>query len=234
LARNRSPNRDKAFEIYKENKGKISSQEIAKILDEKINNINTWRVKDKWSKRIKVGAPYGNKNAVGNKGGAKEGNQNARTNGWYSKYHPIKVINIIKEIQESGGTPLEILWAEIVTLEVNIIRAQKIMHVKNNIDHTRELKKVSVNKFGESKEWEIQFAWDKYAKFLDTQSRAMARLSSMLKQYDEMVHTNWDILTEEQKLKVELLKAQIDKEKKSEGTGSRVNVIFVRGKKEEV
>jgi hypothetical protein len=32
----------------------------------------------------------------------------------------------------------------------------------------------------------------------------------MLKRYDEMVHTNWDIATEEQKLRVDRLKAQLD------------------------
>lgn len=239
MSRSRSPNRDKAYEIYKKNNGQITSKKIAGILNEKISNINLWRAKDKWKLKLnKVGAPFGNKNAIGNKGGgALKENQHAFKYGLYSKYYPVKVINLVKEVQESGGTPLEILWAEIVTLQVNIIRAQKIMHVKNNRDHTKEIKKIS----GNSIEWEIQFAWDKYAKFLDCQSRAMTRLSSMLKQYDEMVHTDWDILTEEQKLKVELLKAQvellkaqIDRENKSEGTGSGVNVIFVRGKKKEV
>lgn len=223
MARTKSPNREKAFEIYREHEGNISSKEIADLLAEKINNINSWRIKDNWKNYKKGGAPKGNKNAIGNKGGAPKGNQHAYKYGWYSKYYPVKVRNLIKETIESGATPLEILWAEIITLEVNIIRAQKIMHVKNNRDHTKVLKKRSISRSGESKEWIIQFAWDKYAKFLNCQSIAMARLSSMLKQYDEMVHAEWDLLTTEQKLKVDLLKAKIDKEKKSEGIGSNIS-----------
>jgi len=227
VARAKSPNREKAFEIYREHDGNISSKEIAELLGEKINNINSWRIKDNWKNYKKGGAPKGNKNAIGNKGGAPKGNQHAYKYGWYSKYYPVKVRSLVKETIESGATPLEILWAEIVTLEVNIIRAQKIMHVKNNRDHTRVLKKHSISRSGESKEWVIQFAWDKYAKFLDSQSRAMARLSSMLKQYDEMLNANWDLLTQEQKLRVELLKAKIDKENNNKN-GFNTNVIFIK------
>lgn len=34
MPRQRSPNRDKAFEIYKEHKGNITNREIASILNE--------------------------------------------------------------------------------------------------------------------------------------------------------------------------------------------------------
>lgn len=224
MARQRSPNRDRAYEIYIEHNGKISSQEIAEILNEKINNINSWRVQDKWSKKLnKVGAPYGNKNALGNVGGAPPENQNARTYGWYSKYYPTTSRNLIKEAEEAGGTPLEILWAQIMTQWIAIIRAQKIMYVKNQKDMTKELKKTKVQKENVGsksepimedvyieEEYELQFAWDKHATFLNAQSRAMAQLTNMLKKYDEMLHANWDTATEEQKLRVEKIKLQLD------------------------
>lgn len=227
MARQRSPNRDRAYEIYVEHKGKISSQEIADLLQEKLNNINSWRVQDKWAKRLnKVGAPFGNKNAVGNKGGgAPEANQNARTYGWYSKYYPTTSRNLIKEAEEAGGTPLEILWAQIMTQWIAIIRAQKIMHVKNHDDKTKELKKfksqrenvggkssVQIEEVYREEEYEIQQAWDKHATFLTAQSRAMAQLTNMLKKYDDMLHANWDTVTEEQKLRVEKLKVDIQKD----------------------
>jgi len=227
MARQRSPNRDRAYEIYVEHDGKITSQQVADLLNEKINNINSWRVQDKWSKRLnKVGAPYGNLNAVGNKGGsAPEANQNARTYGWYSKYYPITARNLIKEAEEAGGSLLDILWAQIMTQWVAIIRAQKIMHVKNHDDMTKELKKTKVQKentgtkanpnFEETyreEEFELQFAWDKHATFLTAQSRAMAQLTNMLKKYDDMLHANWDTVTEEQRLRVEKLKVDITKD----------------------
>lgn len=224
MSRQRSPNRDKSYELYVEHNGKISSQEIADKLNEKINNINTWRVQDKWSKRLnKIGAPFGNQNAVGNSGGAPDENQNARTYGWYSKYYPTTARNLIKEAEEAGGTPLEILWAQIMTQWIAIIRAQKIMYVKNHDDMTKELKKTKVQKentgtkanpnFEETyreEEFELQFAWDKQATFLNAQSRAMAQLTNMLKKYDEMLHVNWDSVTEEQKLRVEKIRVQLD------------------------
>lgn len=224
MSRQRSPNRDKAYEIYVEHNGKISSKEIADKLNEKINNINTWRVQDRWSKRLnKVGAPYGNQNALGNKGGrAPEANQNARSYGWYSKYYPTTSRNLIKEAEEANGTPLDILWAMIITKWIAIIRSQKIMHVKDHDDLTKELKKTKVQKentgtkanpnFEETyreEEYELQFAWDKQATFLNAQSRAMGQLTNMLKKYDDMLHANWDVATEEQKLRVENLKIKL-------------------------
>ena len=37
----------------------------------------------------------------------------------------------------------------------------------------------------------------------------MQTLFNMIKQYDEMVHKNWELVTEEQKLRIEALKAKI-------------------------
>lgn len=77
MGRARSPNREKAFNLFRENEGAITSKKIAETLNEKICNINSWRITDKWKERLKskVGAPYCNKNAIGNKGGTPLQNQ---------------------------------------------------------------------------------------------------------------------------------------------------------------
>lgn len=49
MARERSPNRKKAFEIYKEHNGRITNREIAKILEISEKTIAGWKSKDKWS-----------------------------------------------------------------------------------------------------------------------------------------------------------------------------------------
>lgn len=52
MARVRSPNRDKAFEIYKEHNGEITNREIANILDTPEKTISGWKVKDKWKDKL--------------------------------------------------------------------------------------------------------------------------------------------------------------------------------------
>ena len=75
-----------AFKIYKEHHKNIKISEIAKYLNVSVNTVYSWKRRDIWDKRInsKVGAPIGNKNAIGNKGGgAPKGNLNALCHGMY-------------------------------------------------------------------------------------------------------------------------------------------------------
>jgi uncharacterized protein YjcR len=209
MSRQRSPNREKAFEIYKKFNGKITSKELAKLLDEKENNIRGWRVEDKWKKRLnKIGAPYGNKNAVGNKGGAPKGNVNSFKYGNYTKRIPFSVKTIMEELNIDD--PIERLWRNICLQDARIINMQNTMHVENKEDITKELKKVSSGDKMETQEYEIQFAWDKEANLMNTQSKAMNTLAKLIKQYVEMVNTNWDLATEEQKLRIQRLRKQVD------------------------
>lgn len=214
MARERSPNRDKAYEIYKEHNGKITSKEIAEMLNEKLNNINSWRAQDKWNKKLKkIGAPYGNNNAIGNAGGgAPQGNYNSFKYGNYTKRIPFAIKNIMQELDIED--PLEKQWRMICLQEARVINMQKIMHVKNKNDMTKELKKTSDGEKGSSEEYEIQFAWDKEASLISTQSKALNTLAKLIKQYDDMLHANWELATEEQKLRIERLKVQIENEKK--------------------
>jgi phage terminase small subunit len=224
MARARSPNRDKSYQIFKESNGKITSKEIAAILNEKLTNINSWKNQDRWSEKLKgkVGAPYGSKNAEGNKGGsAPEKNINSYKHGFYSKYLPRQTYDIFQDIENMS--PIDILWQNIKIKYAAIIRAQKIMYVKNIKDMTKQLKKTKVQSElqgikGEKKlvevfreeEFEIQFAWDKEATFLKAQSDAMRTLTNMIKQYDEMLNKNWDMVTEEQRLRIEALKTKVN------------------------
>ncbi len=134
----RSPNRQKAFEMYKANNGNIQLIDIAKALKESDSTVRAWKTKDKWTEQMNGALPtkdtersvknkekskssqkkssslyteksnvpivikntnketntikekskswrFGNKNAVGNKGGtgAPYGNKNALTTGEY-------------------------------------------------------------------------------------------------------------------------------------------------------
>lgn len=224
MPRPRSPNRDKAFEIFKEHDGNITNKEIADILSEKLVNINNWRTQDKWSKRLnKNGAPFGNQNAIGNAGGgAPVKNFNSFKYGKYTARIPFAVKNIMQELDLED--PLEKLWRSICLKEAQIIYMQDIMHVRDKNDFTKDIKKITKGK-NASIEYEIQFAWDKEAKMMNTLSTSMTTLSRMIKQYDEMIHANWDIATEEQKLRVARVKAHIEEYKnKKEHTEKKLEL----------
>lgn len=222
MARPRNPNRDKAFEIYKENKGKIDLVEIASQLNTPAGTIRGWKSKDKWeqklngtfqsnnterSKRKKGGQPNNN-NAKGH--GAPEGNNRAEKHGFFSKWLPEETAEIMNKIQSAD--PLDLLWDNIQLQYTAIIRAQKLMYVKDQEDLTTTQIAQGYSKSGSSKKWEVQQAWDKHATFLNAQSRAMKTLESMIKQYDELLNTNWELATEEQKTRIAVLKskAQLD------------------------
>jgi uncharacterized protein YjcR len=126
--------------------------------------------------------------------------------------------------------PIDMLWDQIVIQYTAIIRAQRIMYVTEKGELIKELKKKKSEKsltgtkddkkaietYSET-EWELQFAWDRQATFLKAQSRAMAELRNMIKQYDELLKSN--LATEEQELRINKLKAEI-KNLKGEGTGN--------------
>ncbi|MNW46663.1 hypothetical protein D3C74_239710 [compost metagenome] len=154
----------------------------------------------------KGGAPSGNKNAVGNKGGAAPaGNSNAVTHGLFQKYLPAESLEIMEQLQQRS--PLDIVWDNIMIQYTAIIRAQQIMYVKDREDSTTTQieEKQGDNSWGQK--WEVQQAWDKQATFLQAQSRAMATLQSLIRQYDDLLKT--ELATEEQKARIEVLRSKV-------------------------
>ncbi|MEG2412636.1 MAG: phage terminase small subunit [Clostridium sp.] len=248
MARQRNLNRDKAFELYKKNKGNVTPRVIAEELSESAANIRTWKSQDKWEEQLGIrksgrGAPKNNKNALGNNGGAPGGNLNAFKHGeripeerfaskkFLSKYLPRVTTKIMDEIVESGMDSLEILWTNIQIQFTAIIRSQKIMHVKSHNDITKEVKKnksyVDKKMKTEEVEYEIQFAWDKQERFLIAQSKGIQILMNMIKTYEELLHKNWDSATEEQKLRVDKLKIEVDKLTNKDNMGP-IKIEFIK------
>ena len=191
--------------------------EIASQLNLPEGTVRRWKSTHKWEsersdkkseRSHKKGPPKGNKNAVGNKGGAApENNKNAEKHGLFSKYLPPETLEIVSNMTIN---PLDILWDQIQIAYAAIIRAQQIMYVKDQKDKTVErISKQSGKIIGEK--WEVQQAWDKQAHFLQAQARAQSELRSLIKQYDEMLHKDWEIASEEQKARIARLKAQTDR-----------------------
>lgn len=212
---------EEAFQLFKRG---LKLVEIAKQLKIPEGTVRRWKHTYKWeversgqkserSPKRKVGGQIGNKNAVGNHGGAPKGNQNALKHGFFSRYLPEDVNAILSEIEQKD--PLDILWENIQISYAAIIRSQMIMYVKDKKDKTIEkIETKDGSIIGEK--WEIQQAWDKQASFLTAQAKAQGELRSLIKQYEELVHKNWEKATEEQKLRVDIMKAKIEKEEEKE------------------
>ena len=74
----------------------------------------------------------------------------------------------------------------------------------------------------------MQQAWDKQANFLKSQARAQRELRSMVKQYNELLHDNWELATEEQKARIHKLQAEADRIRKSSSTvGEDDGVVII-------
>lgn len=229
MPRQRSPNRDKAKQVYLESGKTLLCKKIAKILNVSESQVRNWKAQDNWdnknkvaqlkknsyaTKRKKGGQPK-NKNSKCHVSSIPKGNKNAETHGFFSKIFPPETIDIVEDIMVKD--PLDMLWENIIIQYTAIARSQKIMNVKDQEDLTKVLKREKESSGDTSgsweKEYELQFAWDKQATFLQAQSRAMSELRSLIKQYDEMLHENWDNATEEQKLRIEKLRAEVNKVK---------------------
>lgn len=179
----------------------MKQKEISAKYDISLNTLKSWIKRYNWSSEKNKGAPK-------NKRGAPIGNKNAEKFGFFSKYLPKETRELIQEI--SIKDKFDILWEQITIQYAAIIRAQKIMYVKGKEEMVKELKKYESTENGEKIEYEFQFAWDRQASFLNAQSRAMSELRSLIKQYDEMIHKDWNLATEEQKTRVEKLKCEVD------------------------
>ena len=192
--------------------------EIANQLGVPEGTVRSWKNRYKWDCNVakekrnvakaKKGGQPGNKNAVGGKGGAApKQNKNAEKHGFFSKYLPEETFSIIQDIEKKN--PLDILWENIQIAYAAIVRAQQIMYVKDHEDKTIEKveeKKSKGKLIGEK--WEVQQAWDKQATFLKAQARAQGELRSLIKQYDELLHSNYELATEEQKARIEQIRAK--------------------------
>ncbi|WP_051344094.1 phage terminase small subunit [Alicyclobacillus herbarius] len=98
MPRQRSPERDRAFQMWRESGGKMKLKDIAKALGVLDTQVRKWKNQDRWNVRLnsnvtelksnvtkRPGAPRGNRNAVGNRGGpgGPPGNKKAVVTGEY-------------------------------------------------------------------------------------------------------------------------------------------------------
>ena len=224
---------------YKDYLAGMKYKDIAEKYNVSLNTVKSWKTRNGWNRKEgapdkkvrtqkekgahkKKGGQPGNKNAAGH--GAPPENKNAEKHGFFSKWLPAETMEIMQEIEERS--PLDLLWDQIMIQYTAIIRAQKLMFVKDQRDKTVEIVKSSDS----GNEYDIQQAWDKQEKFLSAQSRAMTTLNGLIAQYEKMLHSADDAEERKERLKkMRLESARIEAEteriKADKGTGSG-SVIF--------
>lgn len=163
MPRARSPNRDKAFQLWIESQGRKSLQDIAAELGVKPEQVRSWKHADQWdaqTKKVtlpngkghvvkrKQGGQRGNRNAVGNNGGAPVGNKNNFRHGAYERVMVSLLEADEAEIfqDEETGTSIEMelrqtlasLNAKEVRLMKHIARVRKAMDPKAFLESTSE------------------------------------------------------------------------------------------------
>jgi uncharacterized protein YjcR len=195
-----------------------------------MNTVKSWKQRNNWQRKLqkkgapraKKGAPFCNANAVGNRGGpgGPEHNQKAVTHGLFAKYLPSETAELVQAIENKS--PIDILWENICIKYAAIIRAQKIMYVTDSEDLTRR----HVMKSEEADTYQYTEAYEKQAAFLMAQSRAMGTLNNMIKQYEELCRVGQ--ADEEQRLRIEKLKVEVDSIKHDDADKDTVTFTFDR------
>lgn len=212
MPRKQSPERKKARELFDEHNGNISNREIAGILGLSEKTISAWKCRDNWtgkdrsttnkkdcSTANKRGGQIGNKNATG-----PPNNKHAEKHGFFSKWLPAETLEIINAMSKD---PLELLWDQVQFQYAAIVRAQNLMYVKDQEDKTKE-----ISMSGEDvTAYDIQYAWDKHSTFMSAQARSVKSFLSTVKEYEELLNKRWDLATEEQRARIDQLKAQTAK-----------------------
>ena len=260
MARTRDPNRDKAFEIWKQHDGNITNRAIAEQLEIDEKKVAVWKQRDKWNvvqqtkgnvvqqkkkkgakDKKKVRYPNGHPGNKNPENQFAKRNQAAKTHGFFSRYIPVETLEIMNSINEAE--PADLIWTQIQIQYAAIIRAQQIMHVQSKNEMIKELKKakyeyIAGEKKGEfekvvtEEEYDFQFAWDRQATFLTAQTRALSELRASIKQFDEMASAD-----DERRLKLENMRLMAEKTKAElkkieDGDSEKPIEIFIQRKSE--
>lgn len=249
MARQRDPNRDKAFEIYKEHNGDIPLKDIAAQLGKGEGTVRGWKNKDRWDETLngtfqssegnvpnKVGAPKGNDNAKGNRGNPNptpkfpKRNSIAEKHGFFSKFLPEETLEIMEAMNERS--PADLIWDQIQIQYAAIIRAQRIMYVESKDEMIKEIKKIKYDVCNVEDgvinektsvpfeiEYDFQRSWERQAQLLTAQSRAIGELRSSIRQFVKMADADDERRLKLKQMRLNIKKTKAELEKITEPTG---------------
>ena len=199
----KSEEHEKAFNAYISGAGNISKLQIAKCLNISPATVRKWARDEHWDNMLRT-LTYSDDNA----------NVNIKH---ISELLPEQTAVIMKVIQNSSGE--EILWQNILLQYAAIIRAQQLMDVENKNILRMEKREIDESEMM-AREWENHTPWDRYKIFLDTQSKAMNSLTSMLKKFEEYKRNG--LVNEQLCAKIALIKHKAEEFSGADGV---INVV---------
>lgn len=133
-------------------------------------------------------------------------NTQATLHGLFARYLPEETRSIVEQLETRS--PLDILWDQILLAAAALLRAQQLMHVRDQQDMTD----IITTDGAQSTTHTVQFAWDKQASFLQAQAKAQSALQKMLDQYDKLCQSG--LANEEQQARIDKLRQSIDIDKR--------------------
>lgn len=180
MARKRDPRRDEAKRIWLESNGEKQLKDIADKLNVSDSQVRKWKSIDKWSAELKGnvtigksnvtnqgGAPFGNQNAMGNKGNSRAsppiGNKNALKTGEYETIFFDTLSDEEKDIYSSlNDDPSFALSEEIRLLKIRQLRMMKRIQQaesglnEEEIERLQQLRKIKTPIEKEGRKLEIK------------------------------------------------------------------------------
>lgn len=229
MPRARSPNRDKAFQLWIESQGQKSLQDIAAELGVKPEQVRSWKHADKWdaqTKKValpngkghvvkrKQGGQRGNKNAVGNPGGgAPSGNKNNFRHGAYERV----VLGLLSEDdaaifqdEETGLIVEQELRQTLAMLNVKEIRLMRhIANVQKIVDAQKNGDDFLASSAEEEKTGD-EFSYTSLSVFKASPLEAMTKLEAEL---DKVQGRKVKVLAELEKLRLGREKLALEKKR---------------------
>lgn len=221
MARARSPERDKAFELYKQSKGERQLKDIAEALGVSDVQVRKWKNLDKWDDQMNGNVPKSKGNVPNEKNKQerkpRSGNPNpqnqftsrntaSRIHGLRSKFFHKEQIEIMEALADTSFA--DQIWLQIEIKFSAIIRMQKIMWVEDENDHLSELSGHHSGEGGSGSTYKVAYAFERFEVYIKAQARAMAEYRNLVKQFLELTHDE-----DERRMKLEQMQINIDKSK---------------------
>ena len=194
-------------------------KEIAEKYGVTLNTVKSWKTRYKWSKDGKKGAHTKPEKSMHTKRGAQPGNKNSSGGppGNKKQKNTVSSRSIFRKrpFLLSRKCPRIRLTSCGIRSRSHMLPSsgrRKLCMLSDQEDKTidTDRRKKTDNVCGER--WEVQQAWDKHGELPSRLRQGRRRRwTSMINKYDDLLHKNWELATEEQRARIERIKARYRK-----------------------